>query len=591
MTRVALTFAGGAITAALAIWLARSGQGLGVLMDPLFLNGLAFLTFLLAGPPVIRWLAARNGRLARIENWLGQGSRIANLLAVLLIPGSLITCFAILQGPWLSADSWHYMSWASWRTAGYPLVLWLLAATGAGFALVPLLQLVGTICLPIALALTLKQHVSSLVALGVSWFLLTSWPYFYNTNLLLTDQLFIVCVGVMVAAAAAGLATGQRRYLLLVWFVILLAMFLRPVGITLLVPAALLTWLMSASLLQWLIRFAPAALAVILLVSASNLYLFGYFRTSALGGTALAVASYCLPADEAADPLMQRLEPSAASLCNALSLPGSEADWYKRAQSEITIAVSAAIHETRTFIDTGGGEVHADHSGVNRVRRDLVKIDPELFNAAIFGSGGSGRWPEGEAYWPAINDLLGDLAVRRMAEAPLDYLMFSLRKAASGWLEVVPVFSATRNLGPQTVFDPRRDGLTRPLDADWWKEGASGILARVMDWAGAPGYLLVRHLGLPALVLVLGLWSLGTTLTRRAAGTAVPVSLGLAAFCAVMLFTYHGAIAATAIMIPRLATPGLIPAWVLVFSALWSILAAGKKGDDGNGDRLPVQRA
>lgn len=584
--RLAVAAAGIGFPLAVVLWAVLSKRGGAVLLEPVALNGLAVGIFALAGLALTKFAWQVTPAIGRLDAWLSGWKHFNTLVICTGLPGYMILLVAPIFGPWLTTDSWHYLGWAAWRPAGYPLFLWVTATFDPSLKLAMAAQLIATFFAALMLARAIRRHAGGLVGLVVGVMLMTSLPFLYNANVVLSDQLFICVVAAILIFTLRYLEKADLPGLGILWSLVLCAILLRPVGVTLIVPLAMLVWLKSPGWKDAALRVAAPATAILLVVAASNFLLFGYFRPFALGGTAQVATTWCLPgADTSSSDLERKLTPIGDSLCLKLAMADSEAVWFQTVQIAITEAVSSGIVATQRHIrETTPGSLVTP--GAGHLRMFLQRENDLLGRAATEGM--VGNWSDGPHFWPATNDLLAEIAGRRISDAPVEYGIQSLRRMASGWLEVVPVFSAQRNLGPQTVFDieANRTRFRRAIPPDWWDFLPVSMAVPAFDLLAAPGYLLVRHLCLPALVLVLGIWTLSAAIRRRAIGLPVPPALGIAAVSALFLFTYHGAVAASAVMIPRLAAPGIAPAWVVVACGLWYLLMRDRKGDGNNGDRV-----
>lgn len=585
--RLAVAAAGIGFPLAVVLWAVLSGRGVVVFLEPVALNGLAVGLFALAGLSLSRVAWHIAPAIGRLDTWLSGWKHFDTLVIGAGLPGYMILLVAPIFGPWLTTDSWHYLGWAAWRPAGYPLFLWVTATFDPSLKLAMAAQLIATFFAALMLARAIRRHAGGLVGLVVGVMLMTSLPFLYNVNVVLSDQLFICVVAAILIFALRYLEKADLPGLGILWSLVLCAILLRPVGVTLIVPLALLVWLKSPGWKEAALRVAAPATAILLLVSASNFLLFGFFRPSALGGTAQVATTWCVSGAAASSGGLERkLAPIGESLCMKLAATDSEAAWFQTAQTATTEAVSSGIIATQQHIrETSPSSLVTP--GAGHLRMYLQRDNYMLGRAAIEGM--VGNWSDGPRFWPVTNDLLAEIAGRRIAAAPLEYGIQTLRRMASGWLEVIPVFSAARNLGPQTVFDiqENRTRFRRAILPDWWDFPPVSLAVPALDILAAPGYLLVRHLFLPALVLVLGIWTLAAAIRRRLGGLAIPPALGIAAVSALFLFTYHGAVAASAVMFPRLAAPGIAPAWVVVACGLWYLLMRGSKRGETNGDRIP----
>ncbi|MEQ9328056.1 MAG: hypothetical protein RJQ21_12275 [Rhodospirillales bacterium] len=585
--RLAVIAAGIGFPLAVVLWASFSGRWLEVISEPLARNGLAAGLFVLAGLALSKFTWRIAPAIGRLDAWLSGQKHFDIVVTCAGLPGYMILMVAPVFGPWLTTDSWHYLGWAAWRPAGYPLILWVTATFDPSLKLAMAAQLIATFFAALMLARTIRRLVGGPAGLAVGVMLMTSLPFLYNVNVILSDQLFICVVAAILIVALKYLEKTGLPRLAILWLLVLFAVLLRPVGVTLIVPIAFLIWLKSPGWKAAILSIAAPAVAILLLVSASNVLLFGFFRPFALGGTAQVAGTWCLSGAAApSGDLERKLAPIGQSLCMKLAAADSEAAWFQTAQTATTEAVSSGIIATQQHIR----ETLPDSlvtPGAGHLRMYLQRENYRLGDAAIEGM--AGNWSDGPRFWPATNDLLAEIAGRRIAAAPVEYGIQSLRRMASGWLEVIPVFSAERNLGPQTVFDieANQTRFRRAIPADWWDFPPVSMAVPALDLLAAPGYLLVRHLFLPALVLVLGIWTLAAAIRRRLGGLAIPSALGIAAFSALFLFTYHGAVAASAVMIPRLAAPGIAPAWVVVACGLWYLLMRGSKRGETDGDRIP----
>lgn len=585
--RLTVAAAGIGFPLAVMLWAVLSGRGLDVLTEPLARNGLAVGLFAVAGLALSRFAWEIAPVTGRFDAWLSRRKHFDLVVVLASLPGYMILLVAPVFGPWLTTDSWHYLGWAAWRPAGYPLFLWVTGTIDASLKLAMMAQLVASFFAALMLARTIRNIAGGVAGAVVGVMLMTSLPFFYNANVILSDQLFICAVAAILIFALRFLDKPGQSGLTILWSLVLLAMMMRPVGVTLIVPLALLVWLRMPGWKAAILGIAVPVAAILLLVSASNLALFGFFRPFALGGTAQVAATWCLPdAGQPSAELERKLAPIGHALCAKLAATESEASWFQTAQTAITEAVSSGIIATQQHIrETTSGSLVTP--GAGHLRMYLQRENYHLGRAATEGM--RGNWSGGPRFWPATNDLLAEIASRRIAAAPADFGLQTLRRMASGWLEVIPVFSAVRNLGPQSAFDilAEQTQFRRALPPDWWDFPPVSFAVPALDVLAAPGYLLVRHLFLPALVLVLGVWTLASATRRRVSGLPVPPALGIAAVSALFLFTYHGAVAASAVMIPRLAAPGIAPAWVVVACGLWYLLMRGRKGEGSHGDRVP----
>lgn len=516
-------------------------------------------------------LALAPPRLDRLRRLL---DRRWGLMAVLALPAVLdLALPAVLPDlPWTNSDSWELLSFAPWRTAGYGLLLRLVAWLFPGPQAMVWLQVTGTVAAVLLFAHALRRVAGGLAAAVAGFMLLASWPLFIYAFHLLTEQPFFICILLHFAVAARTFEDPRPRRLWGLAATAMAAVAFRPAGHFLLLSLPVLLALRPDLWRRVLLHLGAPALAAVLALSMVHQSLLGYFGLSSFAGVTLSSNMlYLATADTpSADPdLMARFAAHAAAYRASLDPVADDAQRFEAVRAAAAPLTTWALATVAERLPAAGSDVVARMESALDRAGTLSPLDA-VYSTVARVQRPTWPWLPALPVWQRVNADLTRAAVEVFRHDPWGTLRFTLWKLAWGWREVVPVFSMRHNLVNNECL-----ALDRPDTGYRLRQPPSHVAtvpvvwaARLHDAAAALPYGLSLLLPLPLIVLAAGVGAVAGCARALVRHRPPPAAVALAAYAAAGLALYHLELAFAQVALTRFLVAGLPMAVLLLVTPL-----------------------
>gem|GEM_PF-340311 len=482
--------------------------------------------------------------------------------------------------PIIAPDSGTYLTFHVIRTLAYPLFVRLVALVSDDLHLLSVLQVaLGAVAI-VLLAEAVQRLVRNYwVSLPLGFALLFNWSLLEHGSSLLSDQPFVTCVILHLAATFLALERPSRTRLVALALTLALATAVRPTGIVLAVT--LLFVLLGRPVLwrrmaAWVL--APAVTMMVLL-AACNAWVFGYFGLSTYSGPPMIIhAALAMRPDT---PFRH------PELVRAFEEIGRESRKRLQAIPSLNERRDAMVAVTNPIL-SAGLDVLVEFV---RAHPDAAVLGDSYRQEALFRfwDGRSALNDRINTLPPGINPLypwadreLSDLAAAATRHDPLTRLTFLWTGLVPAWEDPFRLFGrpadVRRYLEGVRVFDPARTnlGFGQPPAPGFAGKGwvGAGLPFDVVE-AAMPASRLAAMVALAVAMVVVG--QVVVQLWRRKS-----LSPSLAALAAVVSFVgaYDLGVCWVHVPIPRYAMAALPGALLLLLIPIEAVQSTIRTGGE-----------
>jgi len=518
-------------------------------------------------------------QIAALNTSLRSLKLVFVILSPLLILQLTLFYGLIDKSPWLSNDSLQYVGFAPWRTLGYPFFVRIIADISNDPNSVTIIQFaVALLAVGILIAVIHRLFQSGLVSTLAGLFLMTSWPWFFYSYVVLPENLFTAFIVFHLAAAYACARKPSSIRFLAAGVTAFFCILMKPSGIFLL--ASIPFFLVVFPGYRWRVVGSFILPLAFLLggQSAVNHQVLGYSGLSNFTGAALAPNALHLlepkPGNRHAR-LSDALSREASRYRQEFDRAGYGPGDFDRIRNNFTPMTSIVLAEAARYQSVISRGTAAPGEAAQDQPRFFKNGSPlnRSYWALTEKVGYTWEWWPMAPFWNDLNKTLRELAIDAHRNNPVEWLKFTSWKLYQGWLEVIPFFSLSRNLGPNNYVAPQNDGslIVTRQSAGWIAARQASLSTKIFDGLAALPFLASLLLPLPLAILGICLSMSGRFVATVFWGGEFDTRSIVLMYSAICLLVYHFELAVAHIALTRYVTAGIPFALILLIAACFSM--------------------
>lgn len=404
----------------------------------------------------------------------------------------------------INPDTNSYLNFHIFRPLLYPVFVRLMAVfTDDPYVIVLIQEILGFLAILLFAEMVQRAVRCLLFSLLVGFLLLLSWPLIQMGSAVLSDHLYFSATTLFSGLVVWAVRRGGACTLLLASLCVLVAINIRPIGVSLLIVPVVFAFLRILSLRQLATYFLLPLALVVLLTSSINLMVFGYFGLSKFTGWPMIVNGAYV-----ADEGLSKPDPQMAGGIYEIAKPyrvryDSTADRTERVRYYVnhTNELAAKIGDSVTDLVRDGVLVP------KRTPAPHQKALVEWFNQLSELNQDFGRLGVGASEtWIWRDNLMREYSVRAFLSSPYQFLAIYLDKLIVSWFDLFDFHAVPRDASQYfsgiQVLNPELPMLGFETQSYNYRPSDFGrAVEGLFRWVTIPAYILAHYVPLAWLAL------------------------------------------------------------------------------------------